>query len=181
MRIVKTSRHLIMAILGAFAVTACAAISGEEPEPIACATSGILKDAEHLKVYTPGSAGTIADLMLEADIIRTGVRCVEKSEDGQLTAYLEFLIDASLGPSATGPEQPVTYFVALVQNDRVLKKSIGRSVLDFDDQNRIQAVQSVDDFVFTPAPDFSPETYQVLVGFQLTESQMEANRARNQR
>ncbi|TWB21318.1 hypothetical protein FBZ89_105191 [Nitrospirillum amazonense] len=132
-----------------------------------CPTVAIVRDASSVGV--PGANGQLSYTAVMPNIEG---RC-EYAEKG-VTMTEELRVGASTGPAYTGGPLPLTYFVAVTNADRkILTKQTYNVTLDVSTGSG-GSVERLTQFI-PLSPEVDGRYYEVLVGFQLTPEQLEAN------
>lgn len=165
--------------LAALLVAGCT--SGEEKERIAalpCPAAAILGDTEKVTVYR-GEGRDVTDVVVSAEIDQAVTRCEYDVDDGIIYVDIAYRGRAELGPAAESRQVSLPTFVALTEVNRsVLRKDIRPLNLSFESGNRrVSFVQAIERTRVPYVPPFDGSSYELLVGFQLTADQLEANRA----
>lgn len=168
----------IVAALGAAALlSGCGALGlGEKPNPRAICPQGlILADASEVTVFRDGPGRDLTDVMVQARIADVVVDC--KPERRQVRVDLQVAIAAERGPANRSGKQPVDYFVAVVDpQGQVMTRQSFRMNFEWpENRQRVGQVDDLEPRIPIEAPDKAPE-YQIWVGLQLTEEQLNWNR-----
>ena len=141
---------------------------------LACPQVGILRDANQVTLYRPGGQGA-ANVQARAQIVDYQGNCTY-DEDG-VTVDVSLILIAERGPALVGSSVPLTYFAAIIDPaGNISTRQRFDTTVDFTG-NTPRAGSREDLQPHIPLPKAQDaRAYQVLVGFQLTEAQLEANR-----
>lgn len=173
-------RLAAFAAMGALAAALAGCASEAEREKLAslpCPSVGILADTETLTVYE-GNGRDITDVVVSAEIEEAVTACEYDLDDGIIYVDIAFRGTADLGPAATSRQVKVPVFIALTEtSSRVLRKEVRELTLSFGGASRkVGFVHSIEETKVPYVPPFDGSAYEMLVGFQLTKDQLEANR-----
>lgn len=136
-----------------------------------CPHVEVLQQANTITAFEPGRSDVAAQLTT-AQI--TGVAGSCQPSDDHTTAKVTFKagFTATNGPANHG--QPVTlpYFVAVTSDNRIIAKALHSITLKFGDNANTANADSPTLTIDVPNDDASA-TYEVLVGFQMTQAQLD--------
>lgn len=146
---------------------------------LACPKIGILRDANQVTLYRPGGSGA-ADVQARAQIVDYLGNCTY--DDTGVTVDVSLILVAERGPALIGSSVPLSYFAAVVTPEGTIptRQQFDTSV-DF--TGNVPRAGSREDLQphIPLAKGKDARDYQVMVGFQLTAAQLEANRKANTR
>ncbi|MEI6558140.1 MAG: hypothetical protein WCO00_07005 [Rhodospirillaceae bacterium] len=144
---------------------------------LACPKVGILRDANQVTLYRPGGSAA-ADVQARAQIVDYAGNCTY--DETGVTVDVSLILVAERGPALVGASVPLSYFAAVIDpaGTPVTRQQFDTTV-DF--TGNVPRAGSREDLQpHIPLPKaMDARNYQVLVGFQLTGSQLEANRKAN--
>lgn len=171
---------LLLAGLAA-TLPACSVFEKKEPPPGPCARAMILGDADQIIRFRDGPGRDILDISYSGRISRVFADCeyeMNKDRTGVMAVRVYVAIDAERGPANTDRVAPYRYFVTLVDAKR---EPIAKNVFDLAAQFPGNVTRTVltDDTVEMKVPiaaGQSGKDFTILVGFQLSEGQLEFNR-----
>ena len=176
----------LFAVSAILSLTACSAVDEltsivEKEPPPPCPRIKLLKDADIITVYRPGSGRDITDIRYEAELKGFFGECdyVGKSRVySKVNLTLRISYDISRGPAERGNLIKVPYFIAIPKYyPRPEGRSEFVSTVKFI-ENRDNMVV-VDDEIAISLPlgkgQTGPET-NVYIGFVLTKDQLDFNR-----
>ena len=141
---------------------------------LACPQIGILREANQVTLYRPGGKGA-ADVEARAQIVDYAGNCTY-DEDG-VTVDVSLILVAERGPALAGTAVPLRYFAAIVDPaGTITARQQFDTVIDF--TGNVPRAGSREDLQpRIPMPRGKDgRGYQVMVGFQLTQAQLDANR-----
>jgi hypothetical protein len=180
--------HLLV-LISALALSACGAgraVSNAgsglfESRQGACPTVGILADTEQLTAFN-GQGRDLPDVRYRADINDARTTCDYGRSGGQRYAYSRVRLDfsAQLGSAARPDPVDIPYFVAVVERgtDAILIKETYTIHAPFDAARRAVTMEDSIDRIAIPVETVADGgLYEIIVGFELTPSQLEYNRS----
>lgn len=147
----------------------------------ACPQAGIVRDAADLSRYN-GGGRDLTDLVLDGRI--TGVRGACSPGDAKDTTKTTMNVGMELtrGPAARTRAMEVSYFVAVVEGERILDKRVFTLRPEFPpNTDRIRLTGDDIELNLPTTAAKSAAAYRVLVGFQLQPSELAQNRQRGPR
>lgn len=183
-RIFAHSRLALSFVGVVFALGTLAACSSDRPtaEPIVtsggCPQIAIIRD---LSVYQHPAAADESNLVISARMGNVINNC-KTDDDGNGVAdplaQTSFDVVAIRGTNTAGKRAAMPFSVSIVdENDSVVKKEIYEIPIVFRDNSReLQLTVPVNPNVGLPS-DQDPSKYRVLIGFQLSAEQLNANTA----
>jgi hypothetical protein len=161
------------------AIGACGAFD-RSPPPV-CPRIGILADAASMVKFRPGQGRDLTDVEHEAEILSVDRTCELRDKGAAVEVVITVQMAASRGPAA--PEATtiaLPYFVAVVEraSQRIVgRESIAGQVELPPGRRRAGVGEEITERIPLSAGR-SPADYEILVGLQLTEEQLEYNRRR---
>ncbi len=162
------------------AVGACGMFDRSAPPP--CPRIGILADAATLVKFRPGKGRDLTDVEHEAEVFSVDRTCELRDKGAAVEVVVTIQMAASRGPAA--PEAATTialpYFVAVVERASqriVARESIPGQVELPPGRRRAGVGEEITERI-PLAAGRSPADYEILVGLELTEEQLEYNRRR---
>lgn len=183
----KTKTILSLLIVG-FGLAACDSIPfmrEEKPEP--CPRITVLRNASELTKFKEGPGRDLIDVLYEAKITNVLSLC-EYDVDydtrvGEINAQVAPVISALRGPADTSRIAELSYFVAVVDQDKkILQKNRFPLRLGFPG-NLTQNEVRDEPVTLTIKTDGSTDgaDYEIYVGFQLSREELEYNERIKQR
>ena len=155
--------------------------SGDEFAP-ACPRPAILSDAADLSVYRSAQGGDLTDLVVGGRITDISGKCAPGDRKNTVKAAATITMRLSRGPALQGQQVQIPYFVAVTEGDRILDKQVYQTGAAFPaNTDQITVTTQAVDLLLPVSPAKSAAAYTILVGFQLTPDQLEANRRRGAR
>ena len=160
------------------AVAGCSSLNPfKKADPRPCPSVLALKDAVQTTVYRPGPGRDILDQRFVVDIADISSTC-KYSGDALLVSVAIDLIFTK-GPAQEGEAMSVPFFVAITKGgDEILAKQIFDSDIEFPGNRRRAGVREEIDQFIRLLPDETGAAYEVIVGLQVSEEQLERNRTR---
>ena len=156
-------------------LAACSDDSSRFPPP--CPGAAIVRDAADLRRFR-GTGRDITDTVLEGRMTGLGGAC-KRDGAGIVVTTLTVGMELFRGPAAPGREADVPFFVAVLDGERILDKQIYTLRASF--PANTDRLRLTGDEVELRLPVTSQKTaaaYRIEVGFQLTPTELEFNRAR---
>lgn len=147
--------------------------SRKEPPP--CPEGAILKDAARKIVYRPGPGRDITDVVFEATLPRINIAC--RYDDTGVAVDTAVTIVGARGPADTTRRAEVRYFVAVLDPDNaILGKREFQTTLQF--PINVDRGATTEELVqrIPVGKNVSAGNFTIIVGFQLTREELEANR-----
>ena len=169
-------RAAALAVLGVAAVAAVGCTKSGPPKP--CPRVGVLTDAQRLVRFNPGTGRDLTDVRYEAEIgVRRGT-CEYKKKDSELDIDMAVEIQAVRAPNA-GAKGEFEYFVAITdRTQRILAKQVFSAAIAFEGDRRSgTTLEELTETIPLKAGQLGTE-FEILVGFQLSEEELDYNRKR---
>ncbi len=154
----------------------CGLFSSEPPRP--CPPVSVLKDAAELIRYRPGPGRDLIDVVDQAKVARVERKC--DYDGNRLVVELKLDLAVERGPAAAAATVELPYFIAVIDaRQRILAKEVFISRITFPADRRRLGVREETEQIIPLAESQSGADFEILVGFQLTEQQLEESRRRN--
>ena len=149
--------------------------------PPACPRIGILSDAATLVKFRPGPGRDLTDVEHEAEILNVDRTCELRDKGTAVEVAVTIQFAASRGPAA--PEAttiPLPYFVAVVERatQRIIAREAIPGQIELPPGRRRAGVGEEITERIPLSTGRSPADYEILVGLELTEEQLQYNRRR---
>ena len=163
-----------LAVAAAMLLAGCSTFGGQTLD-LACPKVGVLADAAHVTLFAPGSGHSPANVTARGTVADFSGKC--SYDDTGVTVALSLALVAERGPALAGNQVAVDYFVALSQPDgTIAAKQVFPTTIDFKG-NSPRAGTREDVQPHIPLPKgVDARAYQILLGFQLTQDQLDYNR-----
>jgi hypothetical protein len=155
---------------------------GSTPEPPECPPVSVLGDAASLTLFAPGPGRDLVDVDFRAELTDLRSGCIYAKEEGgasKLVVAVAPVLVATRGPANEDRKADFQYFVSVVGPDAdILNKQLFAVSVTFPgNSTRVDIVQddppvSID----LPIGADDEEYYQILLGLQLSEDELEYNR-----
>ena len=128
-----------------------------------------------------GLAQDLIDIEYESEIVQVAPKC-SYDRDGRITTVTTLSLIATRGPAAQSNDANFIFVVAVVdQNQHVLARERFESTLQFARSQRRAGVEEEIEEVIPLAAGLSGANYEILVGFELSQDQLDFNRDRRRR
>ncbi len=142
-----------------------------------CPEVGILADAAKIVKFRPGGGQDLTDQLYKAEIETVGLGCDERRDEIVLT--LNVAMNAELGPASAGDRRhALRFFVAVLRGKEGIVKKIYRVPADFPPSSRFATIiRQIEDLSVPVEGNAAPESFEVLVGFDLLDEEINYNRS----
>jgi hypothetical protein len=150
------------------------AIAAAQPKP--CPTIGVLDGADKITIFN-GQGQDLTDLVVRAEISKAAIACEYDVEASTISVDIAFNGAAEMGPAASASEMNLKGFLAITRRGgKRVSKQIYDIPINFEDGRKIRFLKSIDDTVIPYGGDSNGAIYEFLVGFQVSQSQLDYNR-----
>lgn len=168
-----------LAILSVALLAACGTLTQLEPTAARpCPQVRVLGDAEQITVFRDGPGRDVLDIEYEAQIIQLAGECIYR-KDGTISITFAPAFRVSLGAADTDRQAEFEYFVAIIRraDNTVLNKAVfNLAVSAPPGQSQLRFRDGEVDLSIPLREGENGAAFQVLLGLQLTEAQLEYNR-----
>lgn len=162
-------------------LSGCGVFFKKEPPPGPCSRAVILGDAQQLIRFRDGPGRDILDISYSGRLTRVFADCeydMNKDRTGTMKVRVYVAVEAERGPANRDRFAPYQYFVTLVDTKR---EPVSKNVFDMAAKfpGNVTRMTLTDDTVEMKVPidaGQSGRDYTIIVGFQLSEDQLEFNR-----
>tara|TARA_B100000575_G_scaffold212666_1_gene173497 strand:+ start:44 stop:568 length:525 start_codon:yes stop_codon:yes gene_type:complete len=140
-----------------------------------CPKVGVISNLDRVTEIEVAASQSKSNILLSSKIHRLGTKC-KASNDG-ITISLVFDLSSKLSRYDIPTDVDLRYLIAIIDpNDQILAKQVYKTTVSFMDGIQItRNTQEVE--VFIPSSgDEDFRKHKVLVGFELTEAQLQFNR-----
>lgn len=149
----------------------------QKDDPRLCPRVSILNEANRVVVYRDGPGRDLIDVRNEAQIGNISWSCKYSKE--QVTVLANISILAQRGPASQSPEGQFSFFVAITEGGRdILAKEVFQTTVPFPAGRTQAGVFEEIEQIIPLASETDGPNYEIIVGFQLSEDQLEHNRRR---
>lgn len=164
-----------------FALAACAQEQDAVLAP-PCPNIIIVKDTSELTAFRPGNGRDLTDVVFDAKLVRFDGTCetdLEDDKSGTVSVDLQLFFEATRGPANETRTGSFRYFVAIADRaGKILAKKVFETGFEFEgNRNRVGALQELAQEI-PLRPGQLGDEFDVFVGFQLSDEQLQYNRAR---
>jgi hypothetical protein len=144
----------------------------------ACPPVGSIYDAARVVQFSEGAEDIYSDITYTGEITDVRSFC-RYAGDNPLTAELEIDFAFGKGPAATASNHTFSYWVAVTRrNGKVLAKEYYTVSADFGSGKLDGETQKIDRITIPRADEsIAGSNFEILVGFDLTDKELEFNRA----
>ncbi len=163
-----------------FAALLAGCTSQQDATSALCPTGGIVPDANLLVQFRDGPGRDVTDVIVQAQVVDTRITCeYAKGRNAKpaVTLDLQIAFAAERGPAERTRRVRLPYFVAILDGERniVAKETFAADFEWADNRTRVGRVDQWEPHIPLKS-NFDGPSYQILVGFQLTEAQLAWNR-----
>lgn len=146
----------------------------------ACPAIGVLDHAVDITVFQPGKGRDLTDIEYEGEFRGAGTDCDYDEELRMVNSTAFFKILATRGPAARNRQVELPIFVAIVRaGGEIVDKRQYPVLLKFEDgSDMAQVADELEDIKIYLEPGDSTRAYEILIGFQLSESQLDYSRSK---
>lgn len=145
-----------------------------------CPRGGLVPDANTLVQFRDGPGRDLTDVVAQAQIVDFKITCEyatgSKAKPG-VVLDLQVAIAAERGPADRARKANLAYFVAILDGEQnIVAKDFFQAAFEFpDNRTRVGRVEELEPRIALKS-NFDGPSYRVMIGFQLTEDQLEWNR-----
>jgi hypothetical protein len=167
-------------VLPALLLAGCGSMFGSAPPPPACPDARVVANLDRMTQYRPGEGRDLTDVLFEARIGDMAGECVY--DDKSLRVSLTIPIQIARGPASQERSSRLEYFSAIQAPDgTVVAKQVFPVEVAFErNQSRALFTDALEQRI--PLADLSQgPAYRILLGFQLSEDQVQDNIRRARR
>jgi hypothetical protein len=184
-RVLQRAGVFLVALLGLALLTGCASGGGglfgsrgkKAVKAIKknCPSIATLSQAASITIFTPGAAPRIENVRYDAQIVKAALDC--KVKGNQVISEFGLSGRISLGPRGTAGKKVLPVFAALTLKDQDVRNKIFRKtdVTIKPGRRNADFIEVIRNFTFTLGAGKKPTDYEVLVGFDLTPTQLRYN------
>ncbi|HUN51988.1 MAG TPA: hypothetical protein VMU42_12760 [Candidatus Sulfotelmatobacter sp.] len=172
-------RHPVAAVfalgLAGFALSGC---SWFDKGPKVCPRVSILADAAQMTDYRPGGGRDVTDIVFQGEVSSVSAECKYDKDDKVINMTTTLTLVAERGAAPLKGDVNLPFFVAVIdrKTQKVLNKNIFQSPVPFPPGHRRSGVSEEISERIPVTAGHTIVDYEILVGLQLTEEQLEINR-----
>ncbi len=168
----------IVPMFGLLALSACAGVT--QTFPPVCPQTGILRDGADLTRFR-GTGTDLKDMVVDGPITGLTGKC-KLDDQTHLRTTISVGMDLTRGPANTARTQDVAYFVSVTKGSTILDKKVFTLPVVFPRNTDTLRVSGDPVDLVLPVDDkVTGASYRILIGFQLTERELDFNRNRGPR
>ncbi|MDP6689547.1 MAG: hypothetical protein QF384_08635 [Alphaproteobacteria bacterium] len=156
-------------------LSACSLFQSGSPK--VCPRVALLNDAAKMTQYRDGPGRDLIDVVYEARVHDVKWGC--KYVDSRVRVEVKIDIVAQRGPASSGDGAQVPFFVAIIDSaQNIVAKKVFQSEVEFRGGRRRAGVrEEIDQTIFLKQGEHGSD-YEVIVGLQVSEQQLQQNRGR---
>jgi hypothetical protein len=170
-------RLALVALVGSLvALSACKVFVKEEPPP--CPRVSILADAAKLVQFREGTGRDLTDITLKAEIVNYHGSCFYDKSGQSMTLTVQVGIDAERGVALIGDSASISYFIAVPEffPQPAAKKVLPLTLQFSKNSDHLHATDGDVQITFPIKSLKEMERYEVFIGLQLDQAQLDYNR-----
>ncbi len=143
-----------------------------------CPSTGVLAEASSMSFFAPGKTMIPANLVYRIDLWRSTTSCSVDKDEHTSDSDLELSFRGYRQKGGGAAEYRVPFFVAINDSDGnlVYKKIYSTNLIFQAGQTQVDFTQPLEGIVVRMAHSKQAFDYHLIVGFQLTQQQLEYNR-----
>jgi hypothetical protein len=146
-----------------------------------CPDANILANTSVIPVFDPTLGADPSNVVYTARITGVKTRCDYSKRDNAIDANLHFMIKASRAPGGDEADYKVPYYVAVTSGGAIVDKKVYWLQLRFPKASSALEQETLVDSIAIPvARDKKSYEYHLLLGFQLTQAQVDYNKKMGQ-
>jgi hypothetical protein len=176
-------RLFVIACVSLIALAACQSarniVAPQAPNPGPCPNALSLYDAHRL-VQINGDAILYENVGFTGEILRVESSCLYSDRDGTpISSTVEIIMAFGRGPAAVGQTHTYELFLTVTGfNDVIIDKLVYPVTVTFEPgEDRVSVIERFDPVVIPRASGSTSGTnFEILVGFELDEEQIDFNR-----
>ncbi|HYM33635.1 MAG TPA: hypothetical protein VEU47_20210 [Candidatus Cybelea sp.] len=145
-----------------------------------CPRASILGDASQVVLYKSGEGRDVTDITYQGEVTALAGECEFSSKGKVINMTVTITLVATRGPAASGDSVQLPFFVSVIdkRQQRVMNKAVFESPIPFKDNRRRSGVAEQIAETINVEQGRTSADYEILVGLQLNEEQLEFNRKR---
>lgn len=166
--------HLLAPVIAVAAGLAglAACTPGRDQFAPVCPQASLLPQAADLTRYRTTASGMghdLTDLVLQARVVNVNGKCEPGDNAHTLDASVKVTIELTRGPAASGRTTNISYFIAVVEGDRILDKKLMSNQVQFPPNvDRVYLTSDPVDMRLPVSADKTGAAYTVFAGLQYT-------------
>ncbi len=158
-------------LLALAALGGCAGANSGPTPPLQCPQTAVLQQAQTMTMFLPGHEGDVGAKLTTAQITGVAGSCTLEKAKHAVLVKVQAGFAASNGPANQGKPLTLPFFAAIVRGDKIIDKQTYNITLKFKgNESQAQAI-SRDVKIELPNIPASADS-QILIGFQMTQSQL---------
>lgn len=171
----RSKRAPVVGALALALLLAGCGIFGDKADPRPCPRISILNDASTITLYRAGDGRDLTDIAFKARVSRITSKCSYRGTRLRSDAKIEII--AERGPGARSRELAFRFFVTIIDfRGNILTKKVFGSEIEFVQGRRRAGVFEEIEQTIELRENESGADYEIIVGFQLNQDQLERNR-----
>jgi hypothetical protein len=146
-----------------------------------CPDAAILASTSSLPAFDPAKGGDLSTVLYTAKMTNVTTRCDFNKRTLLADSNLKIFVTVTRPPGGEEAHYRLPYFIAVTNNGEILDKKTYWMEFDFaEGATSTDVEEDVDSFEVQTAKQSKAYDYHLLVGFQLTKTQLEFNKTMGQ-
>ncbi len=138
-----------------------------------CPRAVVLSEAAEMVEFRPGPGRDLTDVLYTGEVVGMSSTC-EYDNDGYVDSDVLLTVALTRGPAAEGNIGRFTYFIAITNPaDKIIAKQVFPVEVEYPGFGPRVAVQEEVSQRIHYAPNADARYYRIIIGFQLTQDQLE--------
>ncbi len=138
-----------------------------------CPRAVLLSEAAEMVEFRPGPGRDLTDVLYRGELVVMSWTC-EYDDDGYVDSDVVLAVGLERGPAAEGNIGRFTYFVAITNPaDKIIAKQVFPVEVEYPGFGPRVAVQEEVSQRIHYAPNADARYYRIIIGFQLTQDQLD--------
>jgi hypothetical protein len=186
MKRTKLALSLAATAVAAFSLSGCDTWSSmvnyvRSDSAAVCPDVNILANTSVLPAFDPKAGADPATVVYTAKIADVQTRCDYSKRDNKIDANVHVIFQVTRTPGGAEAHYKLPYYVAVTSNGEIVDKQIHWLEFEFPRAAADVRVEDLVDSIEIPvARDRKSYQYHFLIGFQLTQSQLDYNKKMGQ-
>ncbi len=146
-----------------------------------CPDVSILANTAVIPAFDPRAGADPSNVVYTAQLMGLKSRCDFSKKDNQIDANVHLFIKVSRAPGGEAAHYKVPYYIAVTSAGEIVDKQIHWLEFDFPKASaNLKLDELVDSVIIPVARDKKSYEYHMLIGFQLTQTQLDYNKKMGQ-
>ena len=167
-------------LLACWLMAGLASCSQQTQRQLPCPSVSVVSEASSATVFVSKEGRDLTDIEFEAGIDRVEHSCIYNRQ--MVTVNTLIRINSIRGPRSGITESALNFFVAVVdKEENILGRERFEAKLRYSEQEQRSAIVEEIEQIIPIRPNYRGLDYRILIGFELSPSQLQYNRDRLRR